>query len=167
MNKKILTEQAIYSGFVNTPKNFEVNDKELIKDIYESKFTNNEIKFSKNWDILNKYIIEFIQLKFHLSLRNKKTWGNIFRPKENYFYSLEVDLNDLKNSPDHVCLYGVNVKNCFINIHYDDNRNKGKEYRIELKNNMFVIFSSSNYFDIINNQENDLNYIQNITYESN
>ena len=166
MNKKILTEQAVYTGFVNTPKNFEINDKELIKDIYESKFTNNEIKFSKNWDILNKYIIEFIQLKFHLGLKNKKTWGNIFRPKENYFYSLEVDLNDLKNSPDYVCLYGVDVKNCFINIHYDDNRNKGKQYRIELKNNMFVIFSSSNYFDIINNQENDLNYIQNITYES-
>jgi hypothetical protein len=166
MKKDILTEQAVYTGFVNTPKNFEINDKELIKDIYESKFTNNEFKFSKNWDLLNTYIREFLQLKFNLHLHNKKTWGNIFNIKENYHYLLEVDLNDLKNSPDYVCLYGASIENCLINIHYDDNKNKGKEYKVQLKNNMFVIFSSSNYFDIINNQKNDLNYILNMTYVS-
>lgn len=165
MNKNILTEQAVYTGFINTPKNYEIDSKELIKDIYESKFINNEFKFSKNWDLLNTYIREFLQLKFHLNLKNKKTWGNIFRPKENCFHLLEVDLNDLKNSPDYICLYGVNVSNCLINIHYNDNRKKGKEYKVELKNNMFIIFSSLNHFDIINNQ-NDLNYILSTTYES-
>ena len=69
------------------------------------------------------------------------------------------------NSPDFTLLYGVNVKECIVRIHYDDNRRKGRSWDMPLTNNMFVLFPSTNMYYISNNQKNSLNFIQTITYE--
>jgi len=165
MRKHILTEQAIYYGDVSMPQYWEIDRDYLSNQILYSNLTNNEFLFSPTWDKLNKYIIEHVNLKYQFKLVNKQTWGNIYKPLEKETYLSKVDPIDLKNSPDFVLLYGVNVEDCNIKIFYDDNRRKGRSWIIPLKNNKFVMFPSTNLYTIINDQKNNLNFIQTITYE--
>ena len=58
MQKKVLSEQAIYSGDVKMPKGYEIDHFILSKSIFESKYTQTKAPFNKTWDKLNKYIIE-------------------------------------------------------------------------------------------------------------
>ena len=164
MNKKVLSEQLLFFGQVSMPKGFEINLEKLSKNILDSLITQSKFKTSKNWDMLNTYIIENINLKYGLRLENKKIWGNAYKPKERTHTLLEANPFDLKNSPDYTLLYGVDVENCFIKISYDNNRFKGEGYNIELKNNMFIIFPSSNTYTISNEQPENLNLIHTITY---
>lgn len=166
MEKKVLSEQSLYYGSVSMPKNFEINKNELRADILESFMEGNSFKFSKNWDKINTYVTEHFNLKFKINLINKKTWGNSYYPNTNTKPLLEVDPVDLRNSPDFTCLYGVKVKNCIIKIYYDDNRRKGRSWDIELKDNMFIIFPSTNTYVISNEDKENINYIQTITYEN-
>ena len=147
------------------PQYWEIDRDYLSNQILYSNLTNNEFLFSPTWDKLNKYIIEHVNLKYQFKLVNKKTWGNIYKPLEKETYLSKVDPIDLKNSPDFVLLYGVNVEDCNIKIFYDDNRRKGRSWTIPLKNNKFVMFPSTNSYTIINDQKNNLNFIQTITYE--
>tara|TARA_R100001440_G_scaffold49315_1_gene69258 strand:- start:629 stop:1132 length:504 start_codon:yes stop_codon:yes gene_type:complete len=165
MEKKVLTEQALYYGDVSMPKGFEINSDKFKADILQAKLENNDFKFSKNWDRLNTFIKDYINLKHKISLVNKSTFGNFYKPFTLTEPSLQVDPVDLRNSPDFVLLYGVQVKDCFIKIFYDDNRRKGRSWDVELKNNMFVMFPSTNMYIIGNNDSKDLNFIQTITYE--
>ena len=88
-----------------------------------------------------------------------------YKPNEISVPLINIDPVDLKNSPDYTFLYGVNVNKCNVKIYYNDNRRKGRNWIIELKNNEFVIFPSTNLYYITNNQKNSLNFIQTITYE--
>ena len=72
---------------------------------------------------------------------------------------------DLRNSPDYTFLYGVNVKDCSVKIHYNQNRRAGRSWDISLKDNDFIMFPSTQMYYIINNQKDSLNFIQTITYE--
>ena len=65
--------------------------------------------FFKTWDKLNRYIIEHVRIKFNLNLVNKKTWGKMYFPNVKTDPTIEVNPVDLRNSPDFVCLYGVNA----------------------------------------------------------
>ena len=78
---------------------------------------------------------------------------------------LNINPVDLRNSPDYVLLYGVKIEDCMVRIYYDDNRRKGGSWDIELKNNMFIMFPSTNMYHITNNQKDSLNFIQTMTYE--
>ena len=165
MHKNILTEQALYYGDVKMPKGFEINHYKLKSEILQSKIENRDFRFCKDWDKLNTFIREHIYLKFKIALINKSTWGNLFKPLTNTESLLEVNLMDLKHAPDFVLLYGVQVKDCLIKIFYDNNRRKGNCWDIELKNNMFIMFPSTNTYTIHNKKNDDLNIIQTITYE--
>ena len=146
MEKKVLTEQALYYGDVSMPNGFEINSDKFKADILQAKLENNNFKFSKNWDKLNTFIKDYINLKYKIILVNKSTFGNFYKPFTLTEPSLQIDPVDLRNSPDFVLLYGVQVKDCFIKIFYDDNRRKGRSWDVELKNNMFVMFPSINLF---------------------
>jgi len=165
MEKKVLTEQALYYGDVSMPKGFEINYDKFKADILQADLENNNFKSSRNWDKLNTFIKDHINLKHQVNLVNKSTWGNFYKPFTLTEPLLQVDPVDLRNSPDFVLLYGVQVRDCFIKIFYDDNRRKGRSWDIELKNNMFVMFPSNNMYIIGNNDSKDLNFIQTITYE--
>ena len=165
MEKKVLSEQALYYGDVSMPKGFEINYDKFKADILQADLEKNNFKSSRNWDKLNKFIKDHINLKHQVNLVNKSTWGNFYKPFTLTEPLLQVDPVDLRNSPDFVLLYGVQVKDCFIKIFYDDNRRKGRSWDIELKNNMFVMFPSNNMYIIGNNDSKDLNFIQTITYE--
>ena len=165
MQKKVLTEQSLYYGIVSMPKHFEIDSNELAHHILQSTFDNKQFQFSRTWDKLNTYIIEYAKLKHNIELINKKTWGNIYKPQQSSSPQININPVDLRNSPDFTLLYGVKVKDCNVRVYYDDNRRKGNSWDIELKDNMFVMFPSTNMYYINNNQKDSLNFIQTITYE--
>ena len=68
MQKKVLTEQALYFGDVSMPKGFEINYYQLSHDTLQSNFTNEKFLFSRTWDMLNTYIREHINLKYTIKL---------------------------------------------------------------------------------------------------
>ena len=99
------------------------------------------------------------------SLINKEMWGNVYKPKEISIPLLNIDPVDLRNSPDYTLLYGVNVKDCSVRIHYDANRRAGRSWDMPLTNNKFIMFPSTNMYYITNNQKDSLNSILTITNE--
>ena len=165
MQKKVLTEQSIYYGDVNMPKNWEIDRNDLSHHILHSNLTSDKLQFSKTWNKLNTYIREHIGVEYNINLVNTSTWGNIYKPNETTIPLLNIDSVDLRNSPDFTMLYGVRVKDCSVQIQFDDNRRKGRSWDIELKNNMFIMFPSTNMYYLINNQKDSLNFVQTITYE--
>ena len=165
MQRKVLTEQSLFYGDIDMPKGFEIDQEKLTNDILQSTFNSKEFPFSRTWDMLNTYMRDFIGLDYGINLVNKSTWGNIYKPNETTIPLLNIDPVDLRNSPDFTMLYGVKVKDCFVRIHYEDNRRKGRSWDIELKNNMFIMFPSTNMYYLTNNQKDSLNFVQTITYE--
>ena len=165
MQKKVLTEQSLFYGDVSMPKGFEIDRDKLSGDILQSTFTDSEFPFSRTWDMLNTYIREHINLEYGFQLINKKTFGDIYKPNQISQPLLNIDPIDLRNSPDYTLLYGVKTNKCMVRIFYDDNRRKGRSWDIELKDNMFIMFPSTNMYVISNNQKDSLNFIQTITYE--
>ena len=165
MQKKVLSEQSLFYGDIDMPKGFEIDQEKLTNDILQSTFNSKEFPFSRTWDMLNTYMRDFIGLDYGINLVNKSTWGNIYKPAETTIPLLNIDPVDLRNSPDFTMLYGVKVKDCFVRIHYEDNRRKGRSWDIELKNNMFIMFPSTNMYYLTNNQKDSLNFVQTITYE--
>ena len=165
IKKKVLTEQSIYFGNVKMPKDWEIDRIELSHHILQSTLTDKKLQFSRTYDKLNTYIRDHISVKYNINLINKSTWGNIYKPNEVTVPLLNVEPVDLRNSPDFTLLYGVKVKDCNVRIHYEDNRRKGRSLDIELKNNMFILFPSTNMYYLTNNQKDSLNFVQTITYE--
>jgi len=165
MQKKVLSEQSLFYGDVAMPKYWDIDRNKLTNDILQSTFNSKEFPFSRTWDMLNTYMRDHIGLEYDINLINKSTWGNIYKPNETTIPLLNIDPVDLRNSPDFTMLYGVKVKDCFVKIYFDDNRRKGRSWDIELKDNMFIMFPSTNMYYITNNQKDDLNFIQTNTYE--
>jgi hypothetical protein len=165
MHKKVLSEIGLYYGDVAMPKGFEINRDKLQTDILSSNIKNSKFPYSREWDKLTTYIREHINLEYDFTLINKRTWGNVYKPKEISIPLLNIDPVDLRNSPDYTLLYGVNVKNCSVRIHYDDNRRAGRSWDIRLTNNQFIMFPSTNMYYITNNQKDSLNFILTTTHE--
>ena len=165
MQKKVLSEIALYYGDVAMPKGFEIDRDKLQSDILKSRINNKEFPYSREWDKLNTYLREHINVEYGFQLVNKKTWGNVYKPKEISIPLLNIDPVDLRNSPDYTLLYGVKAKDCSVRIHYDDNRRAGRSWDMPLTNNQFLMFPSTNMYYITNNQKDSLNFILTITNE--
>ena len=165
MEKKVLSEIALYYGDVSMPKDWEIDPIELALHILLYQIHNKKYPFSRTWDKLNTYIREHIRLEYNINLVNKETRGNVYKPKEISIPLLNIDPVDLRNSPDYTLLYGVNVKDCSVRIHYDDNRRAGRSWDMPLTNNQFIMFPSTNMYYITNNQKDSLNFILTITNE--
>ena len=165
MKKKVIAEQSLYYGDVKMPKNWEIDRNDLAHCILQSTLTNEKFNFSRTFDKLNAYIIEFINLNYDLSLIEKNIFGDIYSPQQQSPSLLNINPVDLQNSPDYTLLYGVKVNDCKIKINYDNNRRKGESWEIDLKDNMFIMFPSTNSYVVSNNQKNSLNFVQTITYE--
>ena len=165
INKKILSEIALIYGDVSMPKGFEIDREELSKQILEANINDHTFPFSRNWDMLNTYMRDHVNVEHNINLINKITWGDTYKPGEVSIPLLNIDPVDLRNSPDYTCLYGVKVDNCSVKIHYDDNRRKGRSWDISLTNNKFIIFPSTCMYYLTNKQKDSLNFVQTITYE--
>ena len=165
MQKKVLSEIDLHYGTIDMPKGFEIDRDKLQQDILNSQITDSPFPFSREWDKLSTYIREHMNLEYQFTLVNKETWGNVYKPREISIPLLNIDPIDLRSSPDYTFLYGVNVKDCSVRIHYEDNRRKGRSWDIELTNNKFLMFPSTCMYYLTNNQKDSLNFVQTITYE--
>jgi len=165
MQKKVLSEQALYYGDVAMPKGWDIDRGKLQNDILKSQLTDSPFPFSRTWDILNTYMRDHIGLEYGVNLINKETWGNMYKPQEITIPLLNINPVDLCNSPDFTLLYGVKVKDCMVRIQYEDNRRKGRSWDISLENNKFIMFPSTNMYYLTNNQKDSLNFVQTVTYE--
>ena len=165
MQKKVLSEIDLHYGTIDMPKGFEIDRDKFQKDILNSQITDSPFPFSREWDKLSTYIREHMNLEYQFTLVNKETWGNVYKPQEISIPLLNIDPIDLRGSPDYTFLYGVNVKDCSVRIHYEDNRRKGRSWDIELTNNKFLMFPSTCMYYLTNNQKDSLNFVQTITYE--
>ena len=167
MEKIILSKIDLYYGNVEMPKGFEVDREKLEADILSSTHNNTEFPFSKSWDMLQTYLREHINLEYGFKLVHKKTIGNIYKPNQHSHSYLQVDPVDLRNSPDYVMLYGVNIgkDSCKVFIEYDDNRRKRRSWELPLNNNDFVMFPATQRYHITTNISEQLNFILTTTYE--
>ena len=165
IKQNILSKIDLYYGDISMPTDFEIDKDQLQKDILTSIIQDCKFPFSRDWDKLNSYLREHINVEYGFSLINKLTTGLMFKPNESNLPESENNKVDLRNSPDYVMLYGVNVENCSIRIYYDDNRRAGRSWDIELKNNKFIMFPSTLVYHISNNQKEKLNFILKTTYE--
>ena len=165
MKKKVLSEIGLYYGDIEMPKGFEIDRDKLQLDILKSRINNKKFPYSREWDKLNTYLREHIYVEYDFQLVNKNVWGNIYKPKEISIPLLNIDPLDLKNAPDYTLLYGVNVKDCSVRIHYDANRRAGRSWDMSLTNNKFMMFPSTQMYYITNNQKDSLNFILTVTHE--
>jgi len=167
MKRNILSNISLYYGQIEMPKGFEIDQEKLSEDILLSTVNNKEFSFSRTWDMLQTYLREHINLEYGFTLVHKKTIGNIYKPRQHSHSLLQLDPVDLRNSPDYVMLYGVNVgkDSCKVFIEYDDNRRKGRSWEIPLNNNDFVMFPSTQQYHITTNTSEQLNSILTSTYE--
>ena len=165
IKQNILSKIDLYTGTILMPKGFEIDKEVLQKDILTHNFQDSPFPFSKEWDKLNSYLIEHINVEYGFSLINKLTTGLMFKPNESNFPEYENNKVDLRNSPDYVMLYGVNLENTNVRIYYDDNRRAGRSWDISLENNKFIMFPSTLIYHISNNLKNKINFILKTTYE--
>ena len=100
MQKKVLSEQALYYGNVKMPEHWEIDRNDLAHHILHSNLTNKKLQFSKTLSKLNTYLIDFNNLENKIALVNKNAFGNIYNPNEISSPLLNIDPIDLKNSPD-------------------------------------------------------------------
>ena len=85
MQKKVLTEQALYYGDVDMPKDWDIDRDKLSGDILQSVIQNKDFPFSRTWDMLNTYMRDHMVLNMDVNLVNKETWGNIYKPAKLQF----------------------------------------------------------------------------------
>ena len=64
MKKKVLSEISLYFGQIKMPNYFEIDREKLCVDILLSTNYNQEVPFSKPWDMLQTYLREHINLKY-------------------------------------------------------------------------------------------------------
>ena len=165
IKQNILSRIDLYTGTISMPKGFEIDREVLKKDIITHNLKDCPFPFSKEWDKLNTYLREHINLKYNFTLVNKLTTGFMYKPNESNLPECENNKVDLRNSPDYVMLYGVDIENCNVRIYYDDNRRAGRTWNVPLENNYFIIFPSTLIYHINNNQKDKLNLILKTTYE--
>ena len=165
INKNILSQKNLYYGEISMPKGFEIDRDILRKDIINHQIQDCEFPFSRQFDKLNTYLIEHINVLYEFTLINKFITGYSFKPDTVSYPIIDAELLDLRNSADFTMLYGVHVKNCSVKIYYNDNRRKQRSWDIPLENNRFIMFPSTQQYVITNNQKDNLNMILKITYE--
>ena len=167
MKKQLLSEIALYHGDIKMPKGFEIRKDILVKNISLSQlYVDVPYPFSKEIDKMSTYVKEYMTLTHKYRLVDLNVWGNYYERNQTTKPLLELDKQDLKNSADFVCLYGVQIDEdtCKVHINYDDNRRTGKTWSIDLTTNKYLIFPTSQTYYIDNINNNSLNYIQTITY---
>jgi hypothetical protein len=168
MRKILLSEIAIYHGQIKMPEYFEIDRKTIFHHMLQEGVTEEikETPFSRELDKLRAYIREHIFIKHNIILQELGTESDFYFPHERSKPMNHMNPMNPTESPDYVCLYGVNVgkDSCRIIIEYNNNRIKGCVKEMNLNNNDFVLFPSTLKYHIDKNRSEQLNSILFITY---
>lgn len=172
ITKRVLSEQALYWGYINMPNDWHIDPSELIKNITMSSYYQDvQFKYDKVYERLKTYITDFMRVEHYYDLFPAAQKDNIFGKyyERNEISKLQYHLNDmdLAHACDFVCLYGVEIdeETCEVDIYYDDNRRAGRCWTIPLETNKFLIFPSSLKYQIRNVNNKYLNFVQTILFE--
>jgi hypothetical protein len=167
INKKILSETALYFGNLKMPEGFEIEKDVLIKNTALSNYYDDvEHRFSRTWDKVNTFITDFMRVEYRIDLQSKKYFGSYYEKNQISEPQYHLNFSNLKDSPDFVCLYGVEIDTdtCNIILNYDNNRIRNIKHDIKLQTNQFIIFPASISYHIKNINNKYLNYIESILY---
>ena len=177
MQKKVLSEIDLY---VDTVKVIKIDRTKIKNDMFisfvlEKRLSKNkndysyqdfELPYSQPLSWLKDYIRDHFRVDYEKTLISKKEWGNVYIPQESSIARHQVDLMDLKNSPDYTCIYGLDVAkdSCELVIEYDDNRIKNRTWHIPLRDNQFIIFPSTQRYFISQNKSKQMNVFLTMAY---
>ena len=75
MQKKVLSEIALYYGDVAMPKDWDIDRDKLSGDILQSVIQNKDFPFSRTFDMLNTYMRDYINLNYGFTLVNTGSGG--------------------------------------------------------------------------------------------
>ena len=64
MQKKVLSEQALYYVDVSMPKDWDIDRDKLSGDILQSQIQNKKFPLSRTWEMLNTYMRDHIGLEY-------------------------------------------------------------------------------------------------------
>ncbi len=183
MKKTVLSEIDIYQGDLKMPKNFDIDRSKLKADILDSHLqantmTNNQFSFSfldykvpssKALDMVQTYIVDYLDSYFHTRVFPFQRFGNVLKPNEQTFSRNFLDLNNSSNSIDYVLVYGVDIANnsCSLVIEYDNKKHLNQKYFIPMSNNYFVLFPGSERFFISSNTSKQTNTFLTCTFQCN
>lgn len=181
MQKKVLSEIALYTGDIEMPKGFEINrskikndiitsylnDKRLSKNSRDYAYCDYEVPFSQPLGWLQDYVRDHFNVTHHYTLIPKLNFGCVYKPEESSYSRCSADSLDFKNSADYTFLYGIDVAkdSCEVVIEFDDNRRKNRTWHISLANNKFVMFPSTQKYFINKNKSKQINVILTTHYE--
>lgn len=183
MEKKVLSEVAVYYGEVKRPKGYEINRPEIKANILQAQLQNKTVSdsefsyrffdyslkdlFSKPMGHVHEYMQEYFKLKHGRTLLPVLSFGNILQHREQSFSRKCLDETCLKNEPDYIMIYGVDVSKDSTNvvIEYDDNRRNDKTWHVPLNNNGFVMFPTTQRFFITGNVYHSPNVFLLTTFE--
>ena len=181
MEKKVLTEIAIYYGEVKRPKGHEVNNHEIKADILEAQLQNKlvsdspfsyrffdyKLNYSPNMGYVNEHICEYMNVKHSITLQPELSFGNILQYREQSFSRRCLEMNDLKNEPTHTMVYGVDIQpeSAQVVIEYDDNKAKDKTWFYELKTNEYIVFPTSCRYFLAGNTSKEPNFFLTTTFK--
>ena len=168
MDKTTLSELAVYSGNLELPKGLDFNPESLRADIIDYNTSTKPFAYSRNLDILDKYMQDYFNLHYKKFLIRRDVSGFIIGRDVQTENMFEADPMNLKDATDFVLLYGVKIKkdSCNIVLEYDDNRLKNRWYKKEFHQNSYMIFPSTTIYRVTKNESSLTNYILKITYES-
>ena len=182
MQKVVLSEIDCISGFIESPKGFEINRDVIKNDIIKSYINEDRISKKEKDFTYYDYKVNFSQplqwykdyLRDHFRIEHNKTlipkldFGIVLDKNQNTFSRNLVEPLDLLHAPDYTCIYGVDVddeEQLEVVIHYDDNRRVNRTWHVPLLNNKFIIFPSMQRFFITENKSSKLQTILISTYE--
>lgn len=182
MKKTILTETAVYTGIIDSPKGYEINREKIKNEAIKGYVLNNKKHFIENtWEhkdykltrsipelrFVEDYIRDFFKLKTKQTLEAPSYYVNVLEHLEQSYSRNNLDLNHLLNSPNYTMIYCVDVtdKSSSIVIEYDDHLRINKLYQIAVKNNMFIIMPSTLRYFISENLSEEPNVFITINYK--
>ena len=182
MQKVVLSEIDCISGFIESPKGFEINRDVIKNDIIKSYINEDRISkkekdftyydykvnFSKPLQWYKDYLRDHFRIQHYKTLIPNLDFRIVLDKNQNTFSRNLVEPLDLLHAPDYTCIYGVDVddeEQLEVVIHYDDNRRVNRTWHVPVLNNKFIIFPSMQRFYITENKSNKLQTILISTYE--
>ena len=168
MKKKVLTEVALFTGTVKRPKGYEQNNAQIKADILEAQLQHNtvtdsptsyrffdyKLKYSKDMGYIHEWVKEYAEVKHNLVLVEELSFGNIIQYAEQSFSRKVLEENDLKNEPDYVMVYAVDVypDSAQVVIEYDNNKRRDKTWFQPLNTGDFALFPTNQRFFLAGNE---------------
>ena len=167
-----LSKISLYHGTIDCPKGFEIDRKKIKNSIIQNyvshqtlsnnpkDLTNRDFKvdFSQPLQWLGDYMRDHFRLHYGQTLVLKNQWGIVLEPYEMTYTRNNVDPVDLRNSPDYTLIYGVDVPkgSCQVVCHYNDNRRAGRTWHVQMEDNKFEMFPSTQHYFISKNTSKNI-----------